>query len=66
MPNNEGKACDAVIRVVEARTGAVRADITHPEDDGIGPPVELRLNMRSQNAVPFAVLSPGRSICSHL
>ncbi len=45
MPNNEGKACDAVIRVVEARTGAVRADITHPEDDGIGPPVELRLNM---------------------
>ncbi len=49
MPNNEGKACDTVLRVVEAQTGAVRADITHPEDDGIGPPVELRLNMRSQN-----------------
>jgi hypothetical protein len=43
MPqNNEGKACDGVLRLLEARTGLERANILHPEKDGSGPPVDLR------------------------
>ena len=48
-PHNEGKACDAVLRLLEARTGSVRADISHPEKDGIDPPVELRLILGTQS-----------------
>lgn len=48
-PNNEGKACDAVLRLLEERTGKTRADISHPETDGIGPPVELRLKLGTQS-----------------
>ena len=49
FPNNEGKACDAVIRHLEKWTGETRAGIRHPEKDGIGPPVELRLQLGNQN-----------------
>ena len=41
-PNNEGKVCDAVVRFLEMRTGETRTDIRHPENDGVGPPVDLR------------------------
>ena len=47
--DNEGKACDAVLRLLEERTGKVRADVSHPEKDGIGPPVELRLKLGTQS-----------------
>ena len=43
--DNEGKACDAVLRLLEERTGEVRADVSRPEKDGIGAPVELRLKL---------------------
>ena len=43
IPDNEGKACDAVLRVLEKRAGATRTAIRHPESDGVGPPVDLRL-----------------------
>jgi hypothetical protein len=38
---NEGKACDAVIRVLEARTGQNRKDVQDPEKDGHVAPIEL-------------------------
>ena len=47
--NNEGKACDAVIRLLELRTGGRRADIRYPERDGADPPVELRLSVGGQD-----------------
>ena len=49
VPNNEGKACDAVIRLLEDRAGQTRADVAHPEKDGTGPPVELRLRLGTQS-----------------
>ena len=42
---NEGKACDAVVRCIERRTGEMRAAIRRPETDGIGPPVDFRLSL---------------------
>ena len=48
VPKNEGKACDAVVRLLEKRTGETRTDIRHPDRDGVGPPVDLRLNLGNQ------------------
>ena len=42
IPNNEGMACDAVIRHLEKWTGETRTEIRHPETDGVGPPVGIR------------------------
>ena len=47
-PSNEGKTCDAVIKVLEQRTGHTRVDMRRPEKDGCGPPVELRLKLGTQ------------------
>jgi hypothetical protein len=41
MPGNEGKACDAVLRVIERRVEASRSHLRFPEQDGCGAPVEL-------------------------
>ncbi len=49
IQNNEGKACDAVVKLLEKRTRKVRADVSCPEKTGIGPPVELRLHLGSQS-----------------
>src|ERR1700719_3318632 len=38
---NEGKACDAVIRHIEARDGGTRQDLRSPEQEGDSAPVEL-------------------------
>ena len=38
---NEGKACDAVIRRIEAREQSVREDLHSPEAVGHAAPVEL-------------------------
>jgi hypothetical protein len=38
--DNERKACDAVTRVLEERSGAVRCNPRYPEKDASGPPVE--------------------------
>lgn len=45
IPDNEGKACDAVVRILEKRTGATRANLYRPEDetDCDGTRVELCL-----------------------
>jgi hypothetical protein len=47
--SNQGKACDAVVRLLEDRTGETRADISHPEKDRTGPPVELRFRLGTQS-----------------
>ena len=38
--DNERRACDAVVRVLEERHGAARANGRSPEDERVGPPVE--------------------------
>jgi hypothetical protein len=38
---NEGKACDAVIRVLEVREGQMRKDLRSPEQDRHAAPIEL-------------------------
>ena len=48
VPNNEGKVCDAVVRVLEKWTGETRADVRHPDKDGIDPPVDLRLKLGAE------------------
>ena len=48
IPDNEGKACDAAVRILEKRTGETRTDIRRPEADGLGPPVDLRLRLGAQ------------------
>ena len=45
LPKNEGKACDAVVRCIERRTGDTRTKIRRPEKDGNGPPVDFRLKL---------------------
>ena len=45
IPNNEGKACDAVVRLLEKWTDETRSDVRHPERDLIGPRVDLRLKL---------------------
>ena len=44
---NEGRACDAVVKVLERRTGEERTDLSRP-DTGDDPPVELRLKLGSR------------------
>ena len=48
IQNNEGKACDAIVKILEKRTGMDRADISLPEKTHIGPPVDLRLKLGTQ------------------
>ena len=38
--DNERRAWDAVVRVLEERHGAVRANGRSPEDERVGPPIE--------------------------
>lgn len=45
IPDNEGKACDAVIRLLEKWSGQKRAEVRFPEKDYCGPPVDLRLKL---------------------
>ena len=45
LPGNEGKACDAVVRCIERRTGEMRTAIRRPETGRIGPRVDLRLRL---------------------
>ena len=49
MTNNEGKACDAVVRSLERRTGHDRADLWCPEKAGADPPVELRFKLGNRH-----------------
>ena len=62
IPNNEGKACDAVVRHIEICTGETRSGIRHPERDGDGPPVDLRLKVGERDyAIEHTLLQPRES-----
>ena len=45
FPDNEGKACDAIVRLLEMRTGETRANNRHPQKDCVGTPVDLHLTL---------------------
>ena len=59
VPNNEGKACDAVVKTMESCTRKKRSEIRQPERDRVGPPVELRLKLGEQEyAIEHTVIEP--------
>lgn len=59
IPNNEGKACDAGVRHIELCTDEKRSGIRHPERDGDGPPVDLRLKVGKRDyAIEHTLLQP--------
>jgi hypothetical protein len=46
--DNERKACDAVVRSLEALAGTRRSNPHSPEDEGLGPPVEYVFDLGQQ------------------
>ena len=57
--SNEGKACDAVVRLIEKRTGMSRTHIRFPEIDGNGPPVDLCLKLGAREyAIEHTLIEP--------
>ena len=44
---NEGRACDAVIRYLERRFGAVRANVQFPDRDRLAAPIEVAFELSS-------------------
>jgi len=56
---NQDKACEAVVRFLEQRSGYERSDVRCPEKDGHGPPVELRLWLgRQEYALEHTLIEP--------
>lgn len=56
---NEEALCEALIEPLEGEFDAKRADITYPERDGSGPPVEMRLRIGERNlAIEHTVVEP--------
>ena len=49
VPDNEGRACDAVVRSLEKWTRKTRADVRHPDREGASPPIDLRLRLGGQD-----------------
>ena len=49
VPNNEGRVCDAVVRALEKWTRETRTDLRHPDKEGGGSPVDLRLRLGAQD-----------------
>jgi hypothetical protein len=45
---NEGKVCDAVIRILEARGGKVRQNVRLPERERHAAPIELVCDIGDQ------------------
>ena len=48
MGKNEGKACDAVVKLLEDGLGEARDDVRRPEMNRVGPPVDLRFRLGHQ------------------
>ena len=56
---NEEALCAALIELLEEEFEATRADVTYPERDGSGPPVEMRLRIGERNlAIEHTVVEP--------
>lgn len=59
VPSKEGKACDAVLRLIEICAGAKRSGLWHPELEEDGPPVDLRVMVGSREyAIEHTLLQP--------
>lgn len=59
MTNNEKALCEALIRHLEAEFDVQRSDVTYPEDDHSGPPVEMRLRLGAQRfAIEHTLIEP--------
>lgn len=59
MTNNEKALCEALIRLLEAQIDVRRSDVTYPEDDHSGPPVEMRLRLGDQRfALEHTLIEP--------
>ena len=55
----ERKACDAVLRLLEHRSGQRHGDMRFPENDGRGPPVDLRVRLgREEYAFEHTQIEP--------
>jgi hypothetical protein len=56
---NEEALCEALIRRLEAEAGILRADVSFPERDNSGPPVEVRLRIGDQRiAIEHTLVEP--------
>lgn len=59
VEKNERALCEAMIRHLETQTLRVRSDVTHPETDGSGPPVETRFRLGGEKyALEHTLLEP--------
>lgn len=57
--DNEEPLCEALIRMLERDFGTTRADVTFPEKDGSGPPVETRMRLGDRRiAIEHTLIEP--------
>lgn len=57
--NNEASLCEEVLKHFERSIGAARREVTYPEKDGSGPPVEIRFLLDQQRfAIEHTVIEP--------
>lgn len=59
MADNEEALCEALIRLLEGDLEAERSDVTYPETDHSGPPVQMRLRLGAQRfAIEHTLIEP--------
>lgn len=56
---NEAALCEALVNLLEEEFGGTRTDVTYPENDGSGPPVEMRLRIGERRvAIEHTLVEP--------
>lgn len=45
MTKNEQALCEAMVRLLEREASLTRSNVSYPERDGSGPPVEMRFSL---------------------
>lgn len=59
MADNEKGLCEALVCLLEKELGQTRSDVTYPETDQSGPPVEIRLRLGAQRfAIEHTLIEP--------
>lgn len=59
MADNEQALCEALVRLLEHDLELDRSDVTYPETDHSGPPVEMRLRLGEQRfAIEHTLIEP--------
>jgi hypothetical protein len=57
--DNEGPLCEALVSLLENELCTTRTDVTFPEKDGSGPPVEMRLRLGGRRiAIEHTLIEP--------